>query len=79
MGTRELSLNEVVRELDTLFSIRDWGADPAMSRFVPRVYQEIGYDHTKVFEVDFCKRYNGLMLRSGDTVKEVYCAAFPSP
>lgn len=76
---REISLNEVVYELDKLFSIRDWGADPAMSRFVPQVYQGIGYDHTKVFEVDFCQRYNGLMLRSGDAVKEVYCAAFPSP
>lgn len=76
---REISLNEVVYELDKLFSIRDWGADPAMSRFVPQVYQGIGYDHTKFFEVDFCERYNGLMLRSGDAVKEVYCAAFPSP
>jgi hypothetical protein len=79
MGTREISLNEMVCELDKLFSIREWGTDPAMSRFVPRVYQEIGYDHTKVFEVDFCERYNGLMLRSGDVVREVYCAAFPSP
>jgi putative NIF3 family GTP cyclohydrolase 1 type 2 len=79
MDRERVSLNEVVRELDKLFSIHDWGADPAMSRFVPQVYQGICYDHTKVFEIDFCERYNGLMLRSGDAVKEVYCAAFPTP
>jgi len=79
MTEREISLNALVHDLDALFSIREWDADPAMSRFVPRVYEAIGYDHTMTLEVDFCRRYNGLMLRSGDAVREVYCAAFPSP
>ena len=79
MTEKALPLNALVHDLDELFSIREWDADPAMSRFVPRVYEEIGYDHTATLEADFCRRYNGLMLRSGDAVREVYCAAFPSP
>jgi len=79
MEARKMQLDELVRELDELFSIHDWDEDPAMSRWVPRVYREIDHDYTKTFQADFCKRFNGLMLRSGDTVKEVYCAAFPSP
>jgi putative NIF3 family GTP cyclohydrolase 1 type 2 len=46
---------------------------------VPRVYQAIDYDHTRILEPDFCARYNGLMLRAVETVRQVYCAAFPSP
>ena len=32
-----------------------------------------------MLEPDFCQRYNGLMLRSGHDVRQVYCAVFPSP
>lgn len=79
MAARRMSLDELVRDLDELFSIYDWDEDPAMSRWIPRVYQGIGCDYTKTFEADFCERFNGLMLRSANFVKEVYCAAFPSP
>lgn len=79
MEARKIPLDRLARELDELFSIYDWNEDPATSRWVPRVYQGIGYDYTKIFEADFCKRSNGLMLRSANLVKEVYCAAFPSP
>jgi len=72
-------LKDLVRDLDALYSLQDWDTDPAMSRFAPRVYQSIDYDYTEAFEADFCKRFNGLMLRSGDVVEEVFCAAFPSP
>ena len=50
-----------------------------MSRWVPRVYQDLGYDYTRVLEPDFCLRFNGLMLRAAERVERVYCAAFPSP
>jgi hypothetical protein len=72
-------LQELRHELDELFSIPEWEQDPAMSRWVPRVYQPIDYDYTRILEPDFCARYNGLMLRAADTVQLVYCAAFPSP
>jgi putative NIF3 family GTP cyclohydrolase 1 type 2 len=79
METHRIPLDELVRDLDELFSIQDSGADPQMSRFVPRSYQRIDYDYAKTFESGFCERFNGLMLRSGSAVKEVYCAAFPIP
>jgi hypothetical protein len=74
-----IPLKDLVRDLDVLYSIGDWEADPAMSRFAPRVYRDIGYDYTEVFEADFCQRFNGMMLRSSDSVGEVFCAAFPGP
>jgi putative NIF3 family GTP cyclohydrolase 1 type 2 len=79
MGARAMTLDELKRELDGLFAIHEWERDPAMSRWVPGVYQAIGYDHAQILEPDFCARYNGLMLRAAETVEQVYCAAFPSP
>ncbi|HSR32505.1 MAG TPA: Nif3-like dinuclear metal center hexameric protein [Anaerolineae bacterium] len=79
MEGKGIALEQLVHELDELFAIHEWDRDPAASRWIPRLYQEIGYDHTQIFEVDFCQRTNGLMLRSGDEVKKAYCAAFPSP
>jgi putative NIF3 family GTP cyclohydrolase 1 type 2 len=79
MGAEGVPMDRLVRELDKLFAIHDWDRDPAASRWIPRLYQKTGHDYTQIFEADFCQRTNGLMLRSGDTVKEVYCAAFPSP
>jgi len=58
MGGKEISLSELVCELDMLFSIHDWDTDPGMSRFVPRVYQGIGFDHATIFEADFCERFD---------------------
>ena len=69
----------MVSELDKFFSINDWEKDPAMSRWVPRVYDKIGFDYTKTFEINFCKKFNGLMMKSGDTIGDVYCASFPTP
>jgi putative NIF3 family GTP cyclohydrolase 1 type 2 len=73
------TLDEVVGSLDHLFKVKGWAEDPAMSRFLPRAYEAIGVDYRAHFERDFCQRFNGLMLRAGDRVREVFCAAFPSP
>jgi hypothetical protein len=72
-------LDELRRELDELFSIHKWERDPAMSRWLPKVYQALDYDYTKILEPDFCDRFNGLMLRAAETVEQIYCAAFPCP
>jgi putative NIF3 family GTP cyclohydrolase 1 type 2 len=74
-----MRLDELKRELDELFSVHEWERDPAMSRWVPRVYQALDYDFTQMLEPDFCARFNGLMLRAAETVERVYCAAFPCP
>jgi len=79
MEKGEMRLDKLVRELDELFSVRDLDQDPAMRNMLPQAYRRIGYDYAKTFEADFCERFNGLMLRAGDTVKEVYCACFPTP
>jgi putative NIF3 family GTP cyclohydrolase 1 type 2 len=73
-----IPVDKIVGELDRLFSIRLLAKDP-ITRWVTQVYQDIGYDHTRVFEADFCQRGNGLMLRAGESIQEVYCAAFPTP
>ena len=71
-------LDEVVQRLDALFRIRDYGPDPAFSRFIPMVYDPIGVDWRTRFEPDFTVRFNGLMVRGGEDVGTVFCAAFPS-
>ncbi|MDH4212129.1 MAG: Nif3-like dinuclear metal center hexameric protein [candidate division WOR-3 bacterium] len=50
-----------------------------MREWVPRVYADAGYDYTKKFEAGFCAKYNGLMLRAGDTVEKIFCSAFAAP
>jgi putative NIF3 family GTP cyclohydrolase 1 type 2 len=74
-----MMLEELKQELDDLFQTSQWERDPAMSRWVPRVYQGIDYDYTQILEPDFCARFNGLMLRAAETIEQVYCAAFPTP
>jgi putative NIF3 family GTP cyclohydrolase 1 type 2 len=74
-----MMLDELKRVLDELFSISEWEPDPAMSRWLPRVYQALDHDYTLILEPDFCLRFNGLMLRAAETVEQVYCAAFPGP
>ena len=74
-----MKLDELVLALDTTFTLSAWEPDPAMSHWVPYVYRSIGYDYTKALEPDFCKSFNGLMLRSGEAVAKAYCAAFPTP
>lgn len=50
-----------------------------MREWVPRVYARAGYDYTKKFEVGFCAKFNGLMLRSGSVVNKAFCSAFAAP
>ena len=65
-------------KLDSLYALDEWPPDPAMSRWVPRVYDAIGFDYSCVFEPEFNKRFNGLMLRSGEQVNHIYLASFPT-
>ena len=50
-----------------------------MREWVPRTYTNTGYDYNEKFEPGFCSKYNGLMLRAGDSVEKVFCSAFASP
>jgi putative NIF3 family GTP cyclohydrolase 1 type 2 len=74
-----IQLTRLVGELDSFFNIAAWPEDPAMREWVPRTYADAGYDYKKKFEPGFCSKYNGLMLRAGDSVEKIFCSAFAAP
>jgi putative NIF3 family GTP cyclohydrolase 1 type 2 len=63
---------------DEYFRLHDVPADPAFSRFVPMVYDAIGFPGRDVFAPGFVRHFNGLMLRGRGSVEKVWCVAFPS-
>lgn len=68
----------IVQELNTSFGINQLSADPAMSRFVPMVYDPIGFDWKAFFEPGFVSKFNGLMIKGADSVGKVWGVSFPS-
>jgi hypothetical protein len=78
MSSRLVSLPRIVRFLDDYFRVNDVESDPAFSRFVPMVYDPIGFPWRVFFELEFAKRFNGLMMRGSDTVGRIWCVSFPS-
>ena len=74
---KDISLEELVGEFDTEFRIHET-MDPAMSRFVPMVYDPIGYDWQAEFEPNFVKSFNGLMLKAegNPTINKVWLLSF---
>jgi len=64
----DINLENLVKEFDSEFRIKET-IDPAMSRFVPMVYEPTGYDWGKEFEPDFGKYFNGLMIKPNENTK----------
>jgi len=60
---KDNSFERVISELDNEFRITET-IDPAMSRFVPMVYDPIGFKWQEEFEPGFVKHFNGLMLKA---------------
>ncbi len=77
-GAGQEPLSRVEQFFDAYFRVRDLPIDPAFSRFVPMVYDPIGFAWREVFAPGFVRRFNGLMLRGRDSVEKVWCVAFPS-
>jgi putative NIF3 family GTP cyclohydrolase 1 type 2 len=71
-------LTNITNALDALFEIKKLDIDPAFSRFIPMVYEPIGFDWQSYFEADFVSRFNGLMLKGAEEVNRVYCSVFPT-
>jgi putative NIF3 family GTP cyclohydrolase 1 type 2 len=71
-------LSSLAARLDALFADGSLVPDPAFSRFVPMVYDAIGFDWRRRFEPGFVARFNGLVVRGAEDVNAVFCAAFPS-
>jgi len=74
-----ISLTSLVHELDTFFQVTQLVQDPAFSRLLPMVYEDVGFDWRQHFELDFVTRFNGLMLRGAEDVQSVFCAVLPTP
>ncbi|MGM7702775.1 Nif3-like dinuclear metal center hexameric protein [Pseudalkalibacillus sp. Hm43] len=73
-----ISLTKIEKELNDYFRVKELPEDPAFSRFIPMVYDPIGFDWRSFFEEDFVQRFNGVMMRGSETVKTVYLAVFPT-
>lgn len=73
-----VALEQIKSDLNSLFQIEFYGKDSAMSRFVPAVYEPIGFDWSHLFEPGFSELFNGLMLKGQDNVNTVFLAVFPT-
>src|SRR3989344_369065 len=73
-----MKFSVITEKLDKLFGVKKLDADPAMGRWVPRVYDAINFDWKGTFESDFNQRFNGLMIRGSEDVSEVFCSVFPT-
>ncbi|MHC0035350.1 Nif3-like dinuclear metal center hexameric protein [Pseudoneobacillus sp. C159] len=71
-------LQEIVSKLDTEFDIKAFGKDLSFSRFIPSVYNPIGFDWQATFEKGFVDLFNGLMMKGDSSVGKVFLAVFPS-
>lgn len=72
------SLHNIQTKLDSLFSIKEFGADSGFSRFIPAVYNPIAFPWQNFFETDFTTHFNGLMLKGADSVGTIFLAVFPT-
>jgi putative NIF3 family GTP cyclohydrolase 1 type 2 len=72
-------LSSLVAKLDDFFRLQDYPQDPSFSQLLPLVYEEIGLSWQTMFEPDFVRRFNGLMLRGAEAVNTVFCAVLPTP
>lgn len=76
MQTKVSALTQIVDELDAFFKVKELGKDPSMNHFVPMVYKQ-DHEWEKIFEPDFLKRFNGLMVKGSDKIHAVFTASFP--
>lgn len=71
-------LDSISSRLIDYFKINELDKDPSFSKFIPRVYDPISFDWRTFFEREFVLRFNGLMLRGGEEVNNVFLAVFPT-
>lgn len=78
LSKKTVQISKVTHALDLFFKVKELGKDPAMSRFVPMVYDKQNYVEWKeIFEPDFQKQFNGLMIRGANKIRRVFTASFP--
>lgn len=72
------SRQQIGQALSKLFRMVDWEMDPAFSRFIPMVYDPIGFDWRSFFEPEFVRQFNGFMLAGREEMQKVFLAVFPT-
>lgn len=68
--------DDLVSFLDDYFLIEKYGPDPAMSRFVPLVYENFNWKN--YFTESFQLLFNGLMISGGEEVNHIFGSVFPT-
>jgi len=71
-------LNEIVRELDSVFRIHDFSPDLPFSKLVPEVYRATDIVLDEFLEPGYLRRFHGLMVRNGDVINKVFTLVFLS-
>ncbi|MGH2615665.1 MAG: Nif3-like dinuclear metal center hexameric protein [Thermomicrobiales bacterium] len=72
------NLSQIEQYFTALFRVDELETDLAFSRFVPMVYDPVGFPWRDVFEPGFVRRFNGLMIRGREHVGKIWCIAFPA-
>ena len=72
------ALQQIVQKLNAELQIEAFGPDPAFSRFIPEVYDQVNFDWKSAFEEDFIKLFNGLMIKGAPETNRVFLAVFPT-
>lgn len=73
-----IKLEKIISKLDEEFQINGFGKDPAFSRFIPQVYDQIDFNWHSAFEKRFVSIFNGLMIKGAQNVHQVFLAVFPT-
>ncbi|MHC5037891.1 MAG: Nif3-like dinuclear metal center hexameric protein [Planctomycetota bacterium] len=71
-----MNLDEIVKELDTFFSIRAFPPDMPFSKLIPATYEGTGIDLEAVLEGPFRERAHGLMIRNAQGAGKIFLAVF---
>jgi len=72
-----IDLSIVTKKFDSFFEVDRLPADPSMKNFVPSAYNNYPLAIEKIFQKEFLKRFNGLMIMGNHTVHSIFTAAFP--
>ncbi len=76
LSKKTVEISKVTAILDSFFEVKELQKDPAMSRFVPMVYKRSRL-WARLFEPEFLKRFNGLMIKGADKIRVIFTASFP--
>ena len=74
--TNFIDVEEISNFFDNEFRTKETPLDPSMSRFLPMVYDSIGFDWKNFFEPEFLVSFNGLMIRGLKPILKVICVVF---